>query len=107
MRRDGGDPVSASRHDQTELTHGVGDAHPLFSGERHRQVTRIATESWFTSETIPVLETGSVIGGTDPDAWMISESHFDDCYWNEGRDWVISHRSSAVDATVDFASSGL
>ncbi len=77
-----------------------------FGTSRHESMTRIAVAAWVNASTIPVLEEASLIGDTDPGTVMHSEAHFDNCYWDEGRDWVIQHRATAVAAAVRFATSG-
>ncbi|HVJ13903.1 MAG TPA: hypothetical protein VM686_00620 [Polyangiaceae bacterium] len=83
----------------------TGSSRHAFGASRHETMTRIAAEAWADADTVALLETASLIGDTDPATWIRSEAHFDNCYWNEGRDWVLENRADAVEAAVRFASS--
>jgi hypothetical protein len=76
------------------------------SATRHQQVTRAGVEAWVSSDTALRLQNVSTIGDTDPVANSKSQSHFDNCYWNESRDWILLNRNQAVQAAVQYNQTG-
>jgi len=77
-----------------------------FVAARHEYVTRAAVEAWVNTETATLLTEVSKIGDDDPVTQVRSEAHFDNCYWNEGRDFLLAKRDAAIAAAALFAGSG-
>jgi hypothetical protein len=84
----------------------LGTRAQALSEARHQYVTRPAVEAWVNPDTAAALAAVSTIGDDDPVASPHSETHFDNCYWEEGRDFVLAKRQEAASAAVAFASSG-
>jgi hypothetical protein len=93
--------VSATGTDDEAL----GKRTQAFDQARHEYVTRVAVEAWVNEETATALTAVSTIGDSDPATHLRSEAHFDNCYWNEGRDFLLAKREAAVAAAVRFAES--
>jgi hypothetical protein len=67
------------------------------STDRHYYATQLGVGPWLSDPS--VLEDykyASTIGDRDSYTRKLSDAHFDNCYWTEGRNWVINHRNSAV-----------
>lgn len=73
---------------------------------RHEQTTRAGVSAWVTPETADEFVAVSTIGDSDPVANSHSETHFDNCYWDEGRDWVLLKRGDAIKAALQYEQSG-
>jgi len=70
----------------------VAVAEAELSATRHQQTTRAGARFWVDSATVAAIAYESTVGDFDPYNEH-SETHFDNCYWNEGRDWVIQNRN--------------
>jgi hypothetical protein len=77
-----------------------------FDGTRHQQSTRAGVSAWVDADAADSFEAVSTIGDSDPATNPHSETHFDNCYWDEGRDWVIQKRLEAVAAALQYFQSG-
>jgi len=84
----------------------VAVAQAALSATRHQQTTLAGVEAWVNSTTAQRLVNVSTIGDTDSAANKQSESHFDNCYWNESRDWIIANRNQAIAAAVEWFQTG-
>lgn len=73
---------------------------------RHKQATEEAAYALFEATGVRQLANLSTIGDHDVDYITHSETHFDNCYWNEGRDWVIANRNAAIDAAIQYQATG-
>jgi hypothetical protein len=76
------------------------------NGSRHRQTTRAGVSAWVDTTAADAFEAMSTIGDSDPVTNPRSETHFDNCYWEEGRDWILLKRREAVTAALAFLQSG-
>jgi hypothetical protein len=70
---------------------------------RHRQTTQVGAGPWVSSSsTLSALVSVSTIGDSDASTNMKSETHFDNCYWEEGRAWVSAKRAAAVSRALTW-----
>jgi len=76
-----------------------------FGSKIHPELTRSAFVVLMDPGTVSSLGDTSLIGDTK--AWTNSAAHYDNCAWNEGRQWIVDHRANAVTAAhAYFQSSG-
>jgi hypothetical protein len=64
---------------------------------RHQFTTQLGVGPWVTSSsTFSSLISNSMIGDLDFSVSNKSQTHFDNCYWEEGRAWVAQKRAAAL-----------
>lgn len=80
----------------------VATANQELTSTRHQQTTRAGVEAWVNAAAAQRLESVSTIGDTNIIANSRSQTHFDNCYWNESRDWIILNRNQAVQAAIQY-----
>lgn len=73
---------------------------------RHKQAAEEAAYAWFDPAGVREVSKVSTIGDMDIDTITHSETHFDNCYWNEGRDWVIANRNAAIAYAIEYGATG-
>ncbi len=95
-------PVDESTVDEGE----VATTQQELSATRHQQTTRAGVEAWVSASTAQQLQNVSTIGDTNSVANSKSRSHFDNCYWNESRDWIIENLNQAVQAAISWYQTG-
>jgi hypothetical protein len=78
-------------------------AEQALNSTRHQQTTKVGVGPWVSNATtLNALVSVSTIGDSDSSTNMKSETHFDNCYWEEGRAWVIAKRSAAVSRALTW-----
>lgn len=76
------------------------------SGSRHEQTTRAGVTAWVVPSVADWLVGVSTIGDRDSAAKDKSQTHFDNCYWNESKDWILQNRNLAVEAAIQWYETG-
>ncbi|HMA95354.1 MAG TPA: hypothetical protein VKP30_21845, partial [Polyangiaceae bacterium] len=76
------------------------------SGTRHEQTTRAGVAAWVIPSVADQLVNVSTIGDRDSVAKIKSQTHFDNCYWNESKDWILQNRNLAVQAALQWYDTG-
>jgi hypothetical protein len=76
------------------------------TGTRHEQTTYAGVSGWVNSYVASQMVKYSTIGDSDPKYRNLSQTHFDNCYWNEGRDWVILNRNNAIAYAIIYQANG-
>lgn len=71
-----------------------------FSG-CHPQITKAALALIATSQTVSALADQSNIGDQG-EANKLSASHYDNCCWYQGQEWIIKHRGEALDYAYNY-----
>lgn len=100
--------VSACNQDSSiqENTEEVAVAGQELSGTRHEQTTRAGVAAWVIPSVADRLVSVSTIGDTDSVEKNKSQTHFDNCYWTESKDWILENRTRAVNAAIQWYETG-
>jgi hypothetical protein len=72
-----------------------------FTQDNHKEITAAALAVLTDPATKASLRDASIIGDTNPDSWVNSAAHYDNCAWYEGQAWVTNHRNAAVTAAYN------
>lgn len=73
-----------------------------FVGSNHKAITRDALTGRLNDLAVRALVETSTIGDDDPVANARSGTHFDNCYYYEGVEWIRSNRQDAVAAANQY-----
>lgn len=75
------------------------------SGANHQSATSEALTGLYNAIAVRALASSSTVGDTDAVAKYRSATHFDNCFWQEGIDWINQNRASAVKSAIAFHAS--